>query len=178
MDIYLPLARLLNFYIVATQQLRYGMGRFLGYLSPKVPYVIGIAGSVAVGKSTTARILQALLARWPDHPKVDLVTTDGFLYPNRILVERGLMRRKGFPESYDLRRLVRFVADVKSGRAVVTAPDAGFGVDTNRITILHATGAQEALPLMSKHAVAHAILNRVVPLLRETSGYLSTGRRE
>jgi type I pantothenate kinase len=98
------------------------MDRFLGNLTTKVPYVIGIAGSVAVGKSTTARILQALLARWPDHPRVDLITTDGFLYPNRLLEERGLMRRKGFPESYDLRRLVRFVADVKSGCAVVSAP--------------------------------------------------------
>jgi type I pantothenate kinase len=87
-----------------------------------VPYVIGIAGSVAVGKSTTARILRALLARWPNHPKVDLITTDGFLYPNRVLEERGLMGRKGFPESYDLRRLVRFMADVKAGQPEVAAP--------------------------------------------------------
>jgi type I pantothenate kinase len=87
-----------------------------------VPYVIGVAGSVAGGKSTTSRILRALLARWPDHPTVDLVTTDGFLYPNRVLEERGIMQRKGFPESYDVRRLVRFLADVKSGREEVRAP--------------------------------------------------------
>jgi len=87
-----------------------------------VPYVIGIAGSVAVGKSTTARIVQALLARWPAHPAVDLVTTDGFLLPNRVLEERGLMRRKGFPESYDVRRLLRFVSDLKAGRANVSSP--------------------------------------------------------
>jgi type I pantothenate kinase len=86
------------------------------------PYILGVAGSVAVGKSTTARVLRALLARWPDHPRVDLVTTDGFLYPNRVLEERGLMARKGFPESYDRRRLVRFVADLKAGVAEVTAP--------------------------------------------------------
>jgi type I pantothenate kinase len=88
----------------------------------RVPYVIGIAGSVAVGKSTTARILQALLARWPDHPRVDLITTDGFLFPNRVLEARGIMDRKGFPESYDVRRLIRFCSDVKSGRPRVTAP--------------------------------------------------------
>lgn len=121
-EIYLPLSRLLNLYVAATQNLYQVTDKFLGKLSAKVPYVIGIAGSVAVGKSTTARILQALLARWPDHPKVDLVTTDGFLYPNRTLEERGLMHRKGFPESYDVRRLVRFVADVKSGKPEAAAP--------------------------------------------------------
>ncbi len=120
--IYLPLSRLLNLYVAATQELYRATDKFLGGPSAKVPYIIGIAGSVAVGKSTTARVLQALLARWPDHPKVALVTTDGFLYPNRILEERGLMQRKGFPESYDLRRLVRFVADLKSGREEVAAP--------------------------------------------------------
>lgn len=120
--IYLPVARLLNLYVTASQALHQVTDTFLGVLSGHVPYVIGIAGSVAVGKSTTARVLQALLARWPDHPRVDLVTTDGFLYPNHILEERGLMRRKGFPESYDLRRLVRFMADVKSGRDEVSAP--------------------------------------------------------
>ena len=87
-----------------------------------MPYVIGVAGSVAVGKSTFARILQALLARWPDHPKVDLVTTDGFLYPNRVLEERGIMNRKGFPESYDTRRLLQFLRELKSGAAEVSAP--------------------------------------------------------
>jgi type I pantothenate kinase len=121
-DIYLPLSRLLNLYVAATQNLYRVTDTFLGSPAAKVPYVIGIAGSVAVGKSTTARILRALLGRWPDHPKVDLITTDGFLYPNRVLEERGLMKRKGFPESYDLRRLVRFVADVKSGRAEAAAP--------------------------------------------------------
>lgn len=121
-DIYLPLSRLLNLYVAATQNLYRVTDTFLGSPAAKVPYVIGIAGSVAVGKSTTARILRALLARWSDHLKVDLITTDGFLYPNKVLEERGLMKRKGFPESYDLRRLVRFVADVKSGRAEVMAP--------------------------------------------------------
>jgi len=120
--IYLPLSRLLNLYVSATQNLHKTTDLFLGNLPAKVPYVIGIAGSVAVGKSTSARILQALLSRWPDHPKVDLITTDGFLWPNRILEERGLMKRKGFPESYDVRNLVHFMADVKSGRHGVRAP--------------------------------------------------------
>jgi type I pantothenate kinase len=121
-DIYLPLSRLLNLYVAASQNLHRVSDTFLGSPAAKVPYVIAIAGSVAVGKSTTARILEALLARWPDHPQVDLVTTDGFLFPNRVLEERGLMERKGFPESYDLRRLVRFLADVKSGQPQVHAP--------------------------------------------------------
>jgi type I pantothenate kinase len=121
-DIYLPLSRLLNLYVAASQNLHRVSDTFLGSPAAKVPYVIAIAGSVAVGKSTTARILQALLARWPDHPQVDLVTTDGFLFPNRVLEERALMERKGFPESYDLRRLVRFLADVKSGQSEVRAP--------------------------------------------------------
>ncbi len=106
----------------ATQQLYSATDTFLGHHQTKVPYIIGIAGSVAVGKSTTARILQTLLARWPSHPKVDLITTDGFLYPNRVLEERGLMRRKGFPESYDQGRLVRFLLAVKSGETEVPAP--------------------------------------------------------
>ncbi len=121
-DIYLPLSRLLNLYVAATQALHQAADVFLGKPAAPVPYVIGIAGSVAVGKSTTARILQALLSRWPDHPGVDLVTTDSFLYPNSVLEARGLMNRKGFPESYDLRALVRFMADVKSGREEVSAP--------------------------------------------------------
>jgi type I pantothenate kinase len=120
--VYLPLTRLLNLYVAATQNLHKVSAAFLGTLAPKVPYVIGIAGSVAVGKSTFARILQALLARWPDHPQVDLVTTDGFLHPNRVLEERGIMHRKGFPESYDTRRLLEFLREVKSGSARVTAP--------------------------------------------------------
>lgn len=120
--IYLSLTRLLNLYVSATQNLQKVSSTFLGALAPKVPYVIGVAGSVAVGKSTFARILQALLARWPDHPQVGLITTDGFLYPNRVLEERGLMNRKGFPESYDTKRLLEFLREVKSGAREVSAP--------------------------------------------------------
>jgi type I pantothenate kinase len=121
-DIYLPLSRLLSLYVRGTRELHGATYTFLGNDSAHVPFVIGLAGSVAVGKSTTSRILQALLARWPDHPAVDLVTTDGFLFPNAVLEERGLMHRKGFPESYDRGRLVRFLADVKSGAPEVQAP--------------------------------------------------------
>ena len=120
--IYLPLSRLLNLHVAAAQALHQTTDTFLGTPPEQVPYVIGIAGSVAVGKSTTARILQALLARWPSHPRVDLVTTDSFLHPNRVLEERGILNRKGFPESYDQRALVQFVADVKAGAAEVAAP--------------------------------------------------------
>ncbi|GAA5615462.1 pantothenate kinase [Streptomyces platensis] len=125
-DVYLPLSRLLNLYVGATSNLRGALNTFLGDAGggpqPGTPFVIGVAGSVAVGKSTTARLLQALLARWPEHPRVELVTTDGFLFPNAELHRRGLMSRKGFPESYDRRALTRFVAAVKSGKAQVTAP--------------------------------------------------------
>lgn len=121
-QIYLPLSRLLNLYVGASQELYRASDTFLGQLPAKVPYVIGIAGSVAVGKSTTARVLQALLARWPNHPKVDLITTDGFLHPNAVLNERGIMERKGFPESYDRRRLLQFMSDIKSGVPEVEAP--------------------------------------------------------
>lgn len=120
--IYLPLSRLLNLYVSAIQSLHKATDTFLGHLPAKVPYIIGIAGSVAVGKSTMARILQALLSRWPDHPKVDLVTTDGFLYPMAVLEKRNLMDRKGFPESYDQRRLVHFLTEIKSGKREVAAP--------------------------------------------------------
>ena len=120
--IYLPLSRLLNLYVAATHNLFRATDAFLGHRQPKVPYIIGVAGSVAVGKSTTARILQALLARWPSHPKVDLVTTDGFLYPNRELKARNLMHRKGFPESYDVSALLRFLVDLKSGLEEARAP--------------------------------------------------------
>ncbi len=120
--IYLPLSRLLNLRVSASQDLARVSSTFLGAMSPRVPYIIGVAGSVAVGKSTFARILQALLSRWPDHPHVDLVTTDGFLYPNAVLTERGLMTRKGFPESYDTRRLLAFLRDLKSGATEVRAP--------------------------------------------------------
>lgn len=121
-DIYLPLSRLLNLYVGATRNLHAASATFLGTDTPRVPFVIGIAGSVAVGKSTTSRVLQALMASWPGHPQVSLVTTDGFLFPQRVLEARGLMQRKGFPESYDVRRLLRFMADVKSGVAEVAAP--------------------------------------------------------
>ena len=121
-EIYLPLSRLLNLRVAATQELHAATAKFLGKAGSKPPYIIGVAGSVAVGKSTTSRLLRALLAEWPDHPRVDLVTTDGFLLPNAVLQARGLMRRKGFPESYDLRRLVQFVSDIKSGVAEVRAP--------------------------------------------------------
>ncbi len=120
--IYLPLTRLLNLYVSATQNLHKVSATFLGTIAPKVPYVIGVAGSVAVGKSTFARILQSLLSRWPDHPQVDLVTTDGFLLPNAALNERGIMNRKGFPESYDTRRLLQFLRELKSGEAETRAP--------------------------------------------------------
>lgn len=120
--VYLPLTRLLNLYVAATQNLHRVSATFLGKMAPKMPYVIGVAGSVAVGKSTSARILQALLMRWPEHPRVELITTDGFLYPNAVLEERGLMNRKGFPESYDTKRLLQFVRDVKAGMPEVSAP--------------------------------------------------------
>ncbi len=121
-QIYLPMSRLLNLYVGGTQDLYRASTTFLGGLAPKVPYIIGIGGSVAVGKSTTGRILRELLARWPNHPKVDLVTTDGFLHPNAVLQERGLMERKGFPESFDIRTLVNFVLRVKSGERRVKHP--------------------------------------------------------
>lgn len=121
-EIYLPLSRLLSMYVAATQRLFRAQQRFLGTEDAKMPYIIGIAGSVAVGKSTTARVLQALLARWPNVPRVDLVTTDGFLYPNAVLEREGLMQKKGFPESYDLPALLRFLTDVKAGRRPVRAP--------------------------------------------------------
>ena len=121
-DIYLPLSRLLNLYVSAGQAMNKATDTFLGHLPAKIPYVIGIAGSVAVGKSTIARVLQALLSRWPDHPKVDLITTDGFLLPTRALEKRGLMKRKGFPESYDRSALLKFLAQIKRGQAEVVSP--------------------------------------------------------
>ena len=121
-EIYLPLSRLLNFYVAAAQELHAVSAKFLGHSEGKVPFIIGVAGSVAVGKSTTARVMRALLARWPNHPSVDLMTTDGFLYPNAELERRGIMNRKGFPESFDTARLLEFLAAVKSGRGDAQAP--------------------------------------------------------
>jgi type I pantothenate kinase len=121
-DIYLPLSRLLSLHVLGTRALHSVTSRFLDDQSAQVPFLIGLAGSVAVGKSTTSRILRALLARWPEHPKVELVATDGFLYPNAVLEARGLLQRKGFPESYDGARLVQFLADLKSGAAEIEVP--------------------------------------------------------
>lgn len=121
-QIYLPLSRLLNLHVAAAQKLDAVTSKFLGKRTLKVPFIIGVSGSVAVGKSTTARVLKALLARWPNHPRVDLITTDGFLYPNDELKRRGLMERKGFPESFDRTRLLHFLIDLKSGHEEVTAP--------------------------------------------------------
>ncbi|GAB4063437.1 type I pantothenate kinase [Angustibacter speluncae] len=121
-EVYLPLSRLLNLYVKAQAGLHTARTTFLGEGPARTPFVIGVAGSVAVGKSTTSRILREMLARWPDTPRVELVTTDGFLYPNAELERRGLLQRKGFPESYDRRALLRFVTAVKSGVAEVRAP--------------------------------------------------------
>ncbi|MCE7004924.1 type I pantothenate kinase [Kibdelosporangium philippinense] len=120
-EVYLPLSRLINLQVQARQRLSDATATFLGE-SEKVPFIIGVAGSVAVGKSTTARVLRALLARWPDHPKVELITTDGFLWPRAELLRRGIMHRKGFPESYDRRALLRFVSEIKSGAPEARAP--------------------------------------------------------
>ncbi len=121
-EIYLPLSRLLNLYVAARQNRNSVLHQFLDKKETAPPFIIGIAGSVAVGKSTTARLLKALLSRWDNHPKVELVTTDGFLYPNEVLQEKGLMSKKGFPESYDIKALVNFVSDVKACKRNVTAP--------------------------------------------------------
>jgi type I pantothenate kinase len=121
-EIYLPLSRLLSLFAIATRDRDSVTDTFLGVLPAPRPYIIGLAGSVAVGKSTTARILQELLARWPAHPRVELVTTDGFLYPNRELAARGLTERKGFPESYDTAALVAFLSALKRGEPEVSAP--------------------------------------------------------
>jgi type I pantothenate kinase len=121
-EVYLPLSRLISLYVEATQELHRASTKFLGADNRKVPYIIGVAGSVAVGKSTTSRILRALLRRWPSSPKVDLVTTDGFLFSNAVLDERKLAERKGFPESYDRTAFLAFLADIKSGKPDVTVP--------------------------------------------------------
>lgn len=121
-EIYLPLSRLLNFYIDSNQQNHVVLEKFLGVRKQRVPYIISVAGSVAVGKSTSARVLQALLSRWEKGRRVELVTTDGFLLPNQVLRDRDMMKKKGFPQSYDIMNLVRFVSEIKSGKAQVEAP--------------------------------------------------------
>ena len=121
-EIYLPLSRLLSYYVEFAKGLNNATQHFLGTNEPKTPFIIGVAGSVSVGKSTTARVLQALLSRWPASPKVDLVTTDGFLLPNAVLKAEGLMQRKGFPESYDRTAILQFLTDIKTGKRNVTAP--------------------------------------------------------
>jgi len=121
-DIYLPLSRLLNYYVNSTKSRQAVMMNFLNEELQKIPFIIGVAGSVSVGKSTSARVLQALLSRWKENNRVALVTTDGFLYPNAVLEEKNLMSKKGFPESYNIHRLLRFVIDIKSGKSEVKAP--------------------------------------------------------
>jgi type I pantothenate kinase len=121
-DVYLPLSRLLRLYYQASAGLRETVGSFLGEEMRPAPFIVAVAGSVAVGKSTTARVLRTLISRWPQQPRTELVTTDSFLYPNAVLEERGLTGRKGFPESYDRRALLRFVQQVRSGAAEVSAP--------------------------------------------------------
>lgn len=121
-EIYLPLSQLLYMHMTHSVNLHQNVNQFLQKKTKKVPFVIGVAGSVSVGKSTTARLIQALASRWPNSPKVDLITTDGFLYPNAVLEDRGLMKRKGFPESYDISRLIRFLYELKSGCAFIEAP--------------------------------------------------------
>jgi len=121
-DIYLPLSRLLNYYFNSAISRQIITRKFLNQKKEKIPFIIGIAGSVSVGKSTTSRVLQALLSRWGENTKVALITTDGFLYPNAVLEEKGLMLKKGFPQSYDINRLMKFMSDVKSGKPEVAAP--------------------------------------------------------
>jgi type I pantothenate kinase len=156
-EIYLPLSRLLNLHAAATKTLHAARAVFLDDQTAKVPYVIGMAGSVAVGKSTTARILRELLSRWPEHPRVDLVTTDGFLYPRQTLEGRGLLSRKGFPETYDRRSLLSFLMGVKAGEPQMRSPvyshltydivpDAVTVVDRPDLLILEGLNVLQAMP--------------------------------
>lgn len=121
-EVYLPIARLLNLYVEATQELYHVTSRFLGTYFPRVPYIIGVAGSVAVGKSTISRLLKSLLSRWPAHREVDIVTTDGFLFSNQELARRGLEERKGFPRSYDVQKLIELLSDIKGGKTELRIP--------------------------------------------------------
>ena len=121
-EVYLPMSRLLNLYVERAQALHEVTSKFLGQNDSKMPFIIGIAGSVAVGKSTIGRVLRELLARWPNHPRVDLLSTDGFLFPNATLESRGIMNKKGFPQSFDVKNLLRFLEDVKAGKSNVKAP--------------------------------------------------------
>jgi type I pantothenate kinase len=186
-DIYLPLSRLLSIYVDATQRLYFSQRRFLGIEDRKMPYIIGVAGSVAVGKSTTARVLQALLARWSPRPKVDLVTTDGFLFPNAVLERQGLMQKKGFPESYDLPTLLGFLSDIKAGRRPVRAPAyshltydivAGEWIEVDQPDILIVEGVNvlqtgrlprdgKAVPVVSDFFDFSVYIDAEEPVLRE-----------
>lgn len=139
-EIYLPLSRLLSYYVSARMGRQSVLTDFLKQKTQKIPFIIGIAGSVSVGKSTTARVLQALLSRWKEHTSVSLVTTDGFLYPNKILEEKGILLKKGFPQSYDTKRLLNFVMDIKSGKPEVQAPKYShliYDIVPNTYEVLH-----------------------------------------
>ena len=143
-QVYLPLSRLLSLYVSSVQSLNRGIQQFMGFQSAKVPFILGVAGSVAVGKSTVARILKTLLARWPEHPKVDLVPTDGFLLPTSVLEQRNLMGRKGFPESFDRTALLQFMREVKGGRRHLRAP-----VYSHLHTMCYQTGSSMLINLTS-----------------------------
>src|SRR5215216_1711452 len=161
-DIYLPLSRLLSIYVDATHRLYQAQRQFLGIRDRKVPYIIGVAGSVAVGKSTTARVLQALLARWSPRPKVDLVTTDGFLFPNAVLERQGLMQKKGFPESYDLPMLLSFLSDIKVDRPDILIVE---GVNVLQTGRLPRDG--KAVPVVSDFFDFSVYIDAEEPVLRE-----------